>query len=99
MDQHIAEYIDSMIKKRLDSPILNLLNEQQKDEITEKLRAKLYKAAVEELINRLNEDQLNQIADLDFISPEMEVKIEEFAATIPNFLSILEEKFQKELNS
>lgn len=97
MDQKIAEYLDNLIKEHLNSPAFSELNEQQRNEAAENLRVKLYKSAVEELINRLNEDQINQIADLDLASPQMEVKLEEFAATIPNFLSMLEARFQQEL--
>lgn len=97
MDQRITEYLDNLIKEYLNGPSFNDLTEEQRKNLTTTLQGALYKAAVEELINRLNEDQLNQIADLDLTSPQMEAKLEEFAATIPNFLSILEERFQQEL--
>lgn len=99
IDQHIKEYIDNLIKQYLnDNPQhLNDLSEEQKVNVGATLEGILYKAAIEELINKLNADQLNEIANLDFTSPEMEAKLEEFAATIPNFLSMLEGRFQKEL--
>lgn len=99
MDQHIAEYLDNLIKEYLNNPSFSSLNEEQKINLTAALQEKLYKAAVEELINRLNADQIDQIANLDFTSPQMEAKLEEFAATIPDFLSMLEERFQTELNN
>lgn len=97
MDQHIAEYLNNLIKEYLNQPRFNNLNEEQKTNITTTLEGLLYKSAVEELINKLNADQLNQIENLDFTSPEMEAKLEQFAATIPDFLSILERRFQQEL--
>lgn len=97
MDQKITEYLDRLIEDRLNNSIFNSLNEQQKSEAKESLRGTLYKAIVEELINVLNEEQLNQIADLDFTSSDMEAKLEEFAATIPNFLSVVEDRLHREL--
>lgn len=98
VDQHINEYLDNLIKQHFNNdPRFNDLSEEQKTKEESSLRGKLHKAAVEELINKLNADQLNQIAGLDFTSPQMEAKLEEFAATIPDFLSILEERFQQEL--
>lgn len=99
MDKHIAGYLDNLIKQHLNNPQFSSLNESQRNETAENLRLKLYKAAVEELINRLNENQVNEIADLDFSSPQMEAKLEEFAATIPDFLSILEARLQQELTN
>lgn len=99
MDQYIAQYFNNLITQHLNSARFSSLTEEQKIALTTTLRAKLYKTAIEELINKLNQDQLNQIANLDFTSPEMEAKLEEFAATIPNFSSILEERFQQELAS
>mgnify|MGYP001617019573 FL=1 len=96
MDQRITEYLDNLIKEYLNRPSFNGLTEEQRNNLATTLQGILYKAAVEELINRLNEDQINQIADLDFTSPEMEAKLEEFAATLPDFLSILEARFQQE---
>ncbi|OGE64683.1 hypothetical protein A3I48_01525 [Candidatus Daviesbacteria bacterium RIFCSPLOWO2_02_FULL_36_7] len=99
MDQRIAEYLDNLIKEYLNNPRFSNLNEEQKINIATTLEGVLYKAAVEELINRLNADQLAQIANLDLTSPQMEAKLEEFAATIPDFLSMLEERFQEELTN
>lgn len=97
MNQRITEYLDNLIKEYLNRPSFSGLTEEQRNNLATTLQGTLYKAAVEELINRLNENQLNQIANLDFTSPEMEAKLEQFAATIPDFLSILEERFQREL--
>lgn len=98
IDQHINEYVDNLIKQYFsNNPYFNDLNEAQRAQTETTLRGVLYKAAVEELIDKLNADQLNQIANLDFTSPQMETKLEEFAATIPGFLAMLEERFQLEL--
>lgn len=97
IDQHINEYIDNLIKQYFKNNPNIGLNEGQKVNMEITLQGILYKAAIEELIDKLNADQLNQIANLDFTSPEMEIKLEEFAATVPDFLSALEERLQKEL--
>lgn len=97
-DQQINKYINGLITQYFtDNPHLSGLAAEQKSSIETTLRGILYKSAVEELINRLNEDQINQVADLDFTSPEMLAKLEQFAATMPDFLSALETRFQQEL--
>lgn len=97
MDQKINAYLDNLIDQYLKSPSFANLDETQKNEKREQLKLQLYQASVDELLNNLNEDQINQIADLEPTSPQMETKLEEFAATVPNFMTMLEARFQKEL--
>lgn len=99
MDARIDKHLDELISQHLQNPKFNNLTSEQKSEMAANLKNKLHQAAVDELIHRLNEDQINQIADLEVTSPEMEAKLEEFAATIPDFLSMLETRIQEELNN
>ncbi len=99
MDQQINDFIQGLISSCLNNPSLGYLSNEQKTNLSGNLEAHLYKLSVETLINSLNEDQINQIKDLDFESPEMETKLELFAAEIPGFSVVLEDKLQQEVNN
>lgn len=96
MDQQIEEYIQNIVSGCLNSPAFANLTPEQRPEAESRLQAYFYRVIVETLINRLSEEQLNQIQDLDFSSPEMEAKLEQFAAAIPGFYQDMDEKLQQE---
>lgn len=99
MDQQVQEFIQNLITSCINNPALAYLSPEQKAKLSANLETYLYKLSVETLINSLNEEQINQIKDLEFESPEMEEKMELFAASIPGFAIILEEKLQQETDN
>lgn len=97
MDQKINAYLESLVLETLNYPAFSNLSGEQKSAMAEKIRNHLYNTIFDTIIDRLDAEQLNAIKDLPMDSPEMEAKITEYAAFIPNLAQDLEAKLNQEV--
>lgn len=96
MEAQITNFIQGLVSQCLNSSAFVNLPDDQKAETLEKLTEYFHDLMVKTLLDNLNADQLNQIKDLDFKSPEMEEKLEQFGASIPGFAFTLDQKLKDE---
>lgn len=88
MDKTITDFINSLVIKCMANPIF-------KDQ-KENLEKYFYQVMIETLIDNLSQQQIDQVKDLDIKSPKMQQKLQLFAASIPGFIFILDEKLNSE---
>lgn len=88
MDKITTDFINNLVEKCAANPAL--VNQKAN------LENYFYRSMVETLIDNLNEEQLNQVKDLDLNSNEAQEKLQLFAAQVPGFINILDEKLAKE---
>lgn len=95
MDQKFEAYLQGLVTDILNSPMFVNIPEDQKITLSEKIKNHLNGVVIDAIVDRLNSEQLNAIKDLPADSPEMEEKIEEFAAQMPNLADELEQKLNQ----
>lgn len=96
MDQQIDQYIKGLVNDCLLASSFVNLDVDQKNQITEKIENYFSQEMINCLVDNLSEAQLLEIKDLAPESPEMERKMEQFAAEIPGFVFLLQERLEKE---
>lgn len=99
MDKKLEGYIDSLVLEILASPNFVSLPEDQKQQFAVKIKDHFNNVIFDTLLNNLNSDQLNTLKNLGLSSPQVQLKIEEFSAEIPNFATLLENALKKEIES
>lgn len=92
MDQKLNQYLENLVLQVLGSPSLANLTADQKIALSEKIRNHLHGVIIDTIVDKLNSEQLNTLNNIPADSPEMEDKIEEYAAQIPNLVQELEQK-------
>ncbi len=97
MDQKINAYLESLVLEMFNCPVFVNLTQEQKSATAEKIRNNLYNVIFDMIIDRLNQEQLNEIKNLPIDSPEMVRKIEEFAAFMPSLAQDMEAKLSQEI--
>lgn len=96
MDQEIEKYLNNLIEDCLQAPAFLTLSDQDKSLFRQKLDDYFSQVILETLIYSLSDDQVKEIENLDFNSPEAAQKIQLLAASVPGFIMILDEVLQKE---
>lgn len=98
MDKIFEGFIENLVKECLQGANLAYLREKEKKEITSKVRDHFYSVTIDTLVDQLSDDQVREIKVLDPKSKEMEQKMAEFAASIPGFAFVLEDKLKAEMD-
>lgn len=98
MNNIFGGFMENLVKECLQGAKFAYLAEKDKKEIAGKLRDHFYSVTIDTLIDQLSESQVNQIKGLDPKAPEMEQKMAEFAASIPGFAFVLEDKLKAEMD-
>lgn len=97
IDQNIDEYLNSLVADCLQAPGLATLPQEQKDVFAQQIKDHFYQAALEVLVNRLNEEQFRQIEHLDPASPQMAEKIQQLASQVPGLYKDIEQRLQQDV--
>lgn len=98
MDKIFEDFIEKLVSECLQGARFAYLPEQEKKAIAAKVREHFYSVTIDTLVDQLSESQVNQIKGLDPKAPEMEQKMAEFAASIPGFAFVLEDKLKAEMD-
>lgn len=96
LDQKLTAYLEILVSEILAQPSLQGLTEEKKKEYAEKLRLHFSDLIVETLLNRLEEDKLAEIKNLTKKPEELEAKLQEYAATVPDLAEDIEERLKRE---
>ncbi len=99
MDDKFNDHINKLVEECLNAPSYSTLTGQLREEAAERLNNHFNLLVINLLIDSLNEEQLSQVENLPENSPELENKFEEFAAQIPGFVYMIEEKLNSEVKS
>ncbi|TSC87448.1 MAG: hypothetical protein G01um10147_625 [Microgenomates group bacterium Gr01-1014_7] len=98
MDNVFNDFLENLVNECLQGAKFAYLSEKDKKEIARKLRDHFYSVTIDTLVDQLSDEQINQIKGLDPKAPEMEQKMAEFAASIPGFAFVLEDKLKIEMD-
>lgn len=98
MDKIFEDFINNLVNECLQGAKFAYLAEKDKKEIGAKIRDHFYSVTIDTLVDQLSDEQVNQIKGLDPKAPEMEQKMAEFAASIPGFAFVLEDKLKAEMD-
>ncbi len=98
MENIFEEYLEKLIKECMQGDKIAYLSRNQKKDLEQKIRAYFYSITINTLIDQLSPEQLDQVKDLDPDSPEMQQKMAEFAASIPGFAVVLEDKLKQKMD-
>lgn len=98
MDNIFENFIENLVNECLRSAKFSYLNAKEKKELAAKLRDRFYQLTINSLIEQLSDEQINQIKGLDSKDKKMEEKLSEFAASIPGFAIVLEDKLKAEMD-
>lgn len=99
MDEKLDAYIESLVLGIMADPELSNLPQQEKDQYAQRLRDHFNKLIMDTLLNRLSPEQLAEIEKLKDNQEEMENKIEEYAASVPNLAKDIEERLNREVEA
>lgn len=94
MNPEFQKIIEQMVESTLDSPPFATLTRPQYEQKKLELNQFFQELIIFTLFNNLNEAQMLEVEKLDFSSPEAGQKFAQWAAGIPNFLSL----YQMDLN-
>lgn len=97
MDEKIKNYIESIVQESLDNPDFANFAQDQKEAYIQKVRSHFYDLIFDLCIKDMNVEQLRVLDSLEFGSPEMEEKLELFAATVPGLAQKIENSLEKEV--
>lgn len=89
------DFVDEYLNQKVDE-ILGLNGDSlKKQELLEKFQNLILDIVVDNLTNQ----QLIELNNMDPNSPEMETKLEQFSATIPDLASKIQTKLDEEIQS
>lgn len=98
MDNVFESFIENLVSECLKGAKFAYLPEKEKKELAAKLRDRFYQVTIDTLVDQLSESQVREIKSLDPKDPKMEQKMTEFAASIPGFAFVLEDKLKVEMD-
>ena len=96
MDKAIQDYLNNLVNKCVNSSHFSALGEDEKKQVGEKVQRHFNNIVIDALLDRLTQQQMDEIKNLDPNSKEMQEKLQTFAAGIPNFAQFLEQKLNDE---
>lgn len=99
MDKAFEDFIENLVNECLQGAKFAYLSDGEKKEITQKLRDHFYSLTIDTLIDQLSDDQISQIKALDPKDPKMQELMSQFAASIPGFAFVLEDKLKNEMDN
>src|SRR4051812_3972049 len=99
MENVFENFIEKLITECLQGAKFAYLTPKEKDDLKIKLRNHFMNVTLDTLVDQMSDEQLVQVKDLDPNSPEMQQKMVEFAAIIPGFAIILDDKLKKEMDN
>lgn len=96
MDDTFEQFTENLVSECLKGAKFAYLPEREKREIATKLRDYFYSQTIDTLVDQLSDEQVSQIQSMDANDPKTQQLMSEFAASIPGFAFVLEEKLKKE---
>lgn len=99
MDQQITAYLDQLVTETLSQPSFAYLDPQKRSEFEGKLRDRLHDAILDLVVDNLSDAQVAELQDIDPASDQMEHKIEEYSATIPDLAQKMESVLKQEIET
>lgn len=97
--EHFEKFIENLINECMQSAKFAYLPDSNKKEVAEKLRNHFYSVTIDMLVDQLSDEQASQIKALGQNNPKTPELMSQFAASIPGFAVILEEKLTKEMDN
>lgn len=98
MDDFFEKYVENLVSDCLKGAKFAYLPEREKQEIATRLRDYFYSQTIDTLVDQLSDEQVSQIQSMDANDPKTQQLMSEFAASIPGFAFVLEEKLKKEMD-
>lgn len=92
MDQQFTDYLESLITQCLASAKFANLSEGEKQAKAAEIRDYLNNLIFRTLVDNLDDTQVEELNNLSSNPDDLEKKIEEFSAGIPNLASEIEQK-------
>ncbi len=96
-DKQLDRYMESMVAAVLQAPKLKDLPDEKKKAVAGQILERLDDLVLETLLNRLNEEQLDDIRSAMSNPEQLEEKIEFYAASVPMFYEDLNNRLQREV--
>ena len=96
MNNIFEEFVEKLVSECFKTAKFEFLPEKEKEETTQKLREYFYQITIDTLLDQLSDEQFSEIKDLNPRDPKMQEKLEQFAAEIPGFAVVLEDKLNKQ---
>lgn len=93
----VDEYIESLVTQCLLIPKYANLPADQQQQAKDQLTDRFYNLILDTVVDKLNDDQVAELSALPPQSPEMEAKIEQFSALIPNLMQDMQTALIKEV--
>jgi hypothetical protein len=90
MDEQLTQLLEGLADQVLASPQYASLPEDQKQAKKEEILEELNSVILDSMVDNLSDEQVLELQNLDPNSPDMEAKLTEYSATIPDFLNILQ---------
>lgn len=97
VNQNIDEYLNTLVAECLQAPSVAAFTLEQKQVFAAKVRDRLYEAALEVLVERMDEKEFSQIENLDPNSLEMVEKIQFLGTQVPGLAEEMEKRFRLEV--
>ncbi|MEK7617270.1 MAG: hypothetical protein AAB414_04390 [Patescibacteria group bacterium] len=96
---NFGKFLENLVSECLKSDKLAFLPDKEKKEIEGKIRNHFNDVTINTLVEQLTDEQVNQIKALDPKDPKVQELMAQFAAGIPGFAFVLEERLKKEMDS
>jgi len=98
MDDFFEKYIDNLVNECLQTSKLSILSDKEKKDMAGRLRNHFYDKTINTLLDQLSDEQASQIKALDPKDPKVSELMSQFAASIPGFSFVLEDKLKGEMD-
>ena len=96
LNKKIEEYLQSLASEILALPALKHLNSDQRDEYTQKIKNHFSGLILQTALNRMTQEQIEDL-QTNLQNPDvLEQKIEEYSAQIPGLADDIEARLQRE---
>lgn len=99
MSNQIDQILEGLVNQVLSVPPFMNLSEEGKVAARDKVTDYLVNAILDLTVDHLPDEAVLELQNLDPNSDEMSQKVMEYAASIPNFAQILEEKLNQEVEN
>lgn len=99
MADTLSNYIESLIAEVLASSGYEKLDKKDKDKIVKNLDAHFQDMILETLINRLNNEQVEDVRGAIKKPKVLEQKLEEYAALVPGLAIDIEDRLKREVKA
>lgn len=96
MDPQVDKFVTEIVDKTLTGPGFAIYSPQEIEQFKEKLNGYFSDLIFDTLLRNLNDDQMKELSEIqDLGSEDAQNKIAQFSASIPGFIFILQDRFEK----